>query len=94
MAKQASEQAAKKAAKYHLYVEGDADHLAPLGQYEGKNAEAAVGVFLAEKNGSHKAVRDRVRKGEQALVVVPDRNFTRVSAEVEVKERVKLTVKS
>lgn len=89
--KAAGEKKQKAPSKYHLYSEGSNGSLAVVGEFEGRNAEQAVGQFVNASNGDHAELREKVKSGQATLVVVPDRNLTRVSATVETKTTVKLT---
>ena len=82
--------APKAKAKYHLYEVGEGDVLSPVGVYEGRFAEQAVGAFIASP-GDHAELAEKVSKGDAKVAVVPDRNLTIVTATVETKTRVKLS---
>lgn len=79
----------RRKAKYHIYEDRE-NVLHPLGEFEGTFAENAVGAFI-ETPGEHSELAEQVKKGDATLVVVPDRNLTRVTAQVETKTKVKLT---
>jgi hypothetical protein len=78
----------KAKSEYHVYQE-DGDALVHLGSYMGRNAEQSVAAFI--ESGDHADVAEAVKSGEAALVVIPERNHTRVRAQVETKTRVKLS---
>lgn len=90
--KAASNGGTKKAlAKYHVFREASSGNLTKITEVEARNAELAVGVFI-KSPGEHAALAQEVQEGKAALVVVPERNYTRVKATVETKTKVKLSV--
>lgn len=67
---------------YHLFTEADDGCLQPIGQFEGRNAEDAAGDYYT-KTGTE--------ANGDVLVIIPDRNMSRVRAEVQTVSKVKLT---
>lgn len=66
---------------YHLFTEQKDGSLKPLGTFKGRRPDEIVTVFL---DGGGKA------NGEP-FVIVPDRNLSKVRAEVETTTKVKLS---
>lgn len=81
----------KPLAQYHMFSVDEKDVLTPVGTglYPAKTAEGAVTAFLLSP-GSDKVLARSVKEGTAAVVVVPDRNYTKVTAEVETRTKVKL----
>lgn len=71
-----------RTAKYHIYQEKQDGTLKHLGEAEARNAEMAASDFL-------KAHDDLL--GDEAFVVVPNRNISRIHAKVETTKRVRVT---
>jgi hypothetical protein len=90
-AKKASAKAAPKVSKYHVYQESDKGVLTPVSEVEARNAEHAVSSFI-DAPGDFADLAAKVTAGTAGLTVVPERNLSRVKAEVETKTRVKLSV--
>lgn len=66
---------------YHIFTEVEEGGLDPLGQFEGRNGTEAVQAYIDAGNESNGST----------FVVIPDRNYARVTVAVETKTRVKLT---
>lgn len=71
-----------RTAKYHIYQEKQDGTLTHLGEAEARNAEMAASDFL-------KTREDLL--GNEAFVVVPNRNISRIHAKVETTKRVRVT---
>lgn len=71
-----------RTAKYHIYQEKQDGSLQHLGEAEARNAEMAASDFL-------KGREDLL--GDEAFVVVPNRNISRIHAKVETTKRVRVT---
>ena len=71
-----------RTAKYHIYQEKQDGSLQHLGEAEARNAEMAASDFL-------KTREDLL--GDEAFVVVPNRNISRIHAKVETTKRVRVT---
>ena len=83
--------AKKKPALYHLYEQDDDRILTPVGDQEAKTAEGAVTAFLkGNHEGDTKKFVDAVRSGDAVVVAIPERNYTVVGAEEEVKTRLRI----
>jgi hypothetical protein len=83
--------AKKKPALYHLYEEAEDKSLTPVGDQEAKTAEGAVTAFLkGNHEGDTKEFVDAVRSGDAIVVAIPERNYTVVGAEEEVKTRLRI----
>lgn len=67
-------------ATYYVYEEQDGGSLKPLGNFKGRNAHEAVKAYMEDKGAN----------GGKPLVVVPQRNLSRVRAVVEHRKRVTL----
>lgn len=78
MAKGDGDKPEKKLALYHVFTE-QGGTLTRVGEAEGRNAEHAVQVL----SGDGDALVGKT------LVIVPDRNYTRVVPEVETTHRLK-----
>lgn len=85
------EKAPQKVSKYHVYSENGKGVLTPIGEFDARNAEHAVASFI-ETPGEHGELAEKVKIGEAGLTVVPERNLSRVKAQVETRTRVKLSV--
>lgn len=78
---------------YHVYLitDSETDVLERLGSYQARNAEGAVKMFIeAEGQDGNDEIRAGVAAGTDTVAVIPERNITRVTADVEVKRTVKL----
>jgi hypothetical protein len=71
-----------RTAKYHIYQEREDGSLTHLGEAEARNAELAASDFLK----SHEEML-----GNQPFLVVPNRNISRIHAEVETTKRVRVS---
>lgn len=71
-----------RTAKYHIYQEQQDGSLTHLGEAEARNAELAASDFLK----SHEETMT-----DKPFVVVPNRNISRIHAEVEMTKRVRVT---
>lgn len=72
-----------RTAKYHIYKEKQDGSLTHLGTAEARNAEMAASDFLKK--------HDEMLNEEEAFVVVPNRNISRIHAKVEMTRRVRVT---
>jgi len=71
-----------RTAKYHIYREQQDGSLQHLGEAEARNAEMAASDFLKNREDL---------LGDEAFVVVPNRNISRIHAKVETTKRVRVT---
>lgn len=71
-----------RTAKYHIYQEKQDGTLTHLGEAEARNAEMAASDFLK--------THDELL-GNEAFIVVPNRNISRIHAKVETTKRVRVT---
>lgn len=71
-----------RTAKYHIYQERKDGMLTHLGEAEARNAEMAASDFLK----GHEEMLDN-----QPFLVVPNRNISRIHAEVETTKRVRVS---
>lgn len=70
-----------RTAKYHIYQEKQDGSLTHLGEAEARNAELAASDFLKNREDL---------LGDEAFVVVPNRNISRIHAKVETTKRVRV----
>lgn len=82
--------AKKKPALYHLYERDEEGVLSPLADQEAKTAEGAVTVFLKTPPTDLTEFVEQVKNGEAVVVAIPERNYTVVGAEEEVKTRLRI----
>lgn len=82
--------AKKKPALYHLYERAEDGVLSPVADQEAKTAEGAVTVFLKTPPDGLQEFVDQVKNGEAVVVAIPERNYTVVGAEEEVKTRLRI----
>ena len=82
--------AKKRPALYHLYERDENGVLSPLADQEAKTAEGAVTVFLKDPPTELVEFVDQVKNGEAVVVAIPERNYTIVGAEEEVKTRLRI----
>jgi hypothetical protein len=78
----------KKPALYHIY---DAEKLADarIGSYDAINAMGAIAAFI--ESGDQEEIAEQVTNGNLVVAVVPERNQTVASAQVQTKTKVKLS---
>lgn len=78
----------KKPALYHIY---DAQKLAEarIGSYDAVNAMGAIASFI--ESGEQPEIAEQVTNGSLIVAVVPERNQTVASAQVQTKTKVKLS---
>ena len=74
----------------HLVAKGEKGVLTPIKDYEARTAELAVRAFIDAPPSSYKKLAEAVASGKEVVVVVPDRNYTEVGAEEEVKRTLKI----
>lgn len=83
-------QAKKRPALYHLYERDPEGVLSPLADQEAKTAEGAVTVFLKSPPSDLADFVEQVKNGEAVVVAIPERNYTIVGAEEEIKTRLRI----
>lgn len=71
-----------RTARYHIYQEQQDGSLTHLGEAEARNAEVAASDFLK----SHEDLLS-----DKPFVVVPNRNISRIRAQVETTKRVRVS---
>src|ERR1044072_1269123 len=83
--------AKKKApALYHLFHANTKKALVPVGDVEAKTAEGAVQVFVDKPPKGQEELAEAVKNGKAQLVVVPDRNYTVIGAQEEVRRTLRI----
>jgi hypothetical protein len=80
----------KAPALYHLFHANTKGSLQPVGDVSALSAELAVGVFVDKPPKEHAELAEKVKTGAAQLVVVPDRNYTVIGAQEEVKRTLKI----
>ena len=83
---------AKAPALYHLFSPNTKGALTPVCDLSDKTAEAAVSQFVNKPPEEHKELAEKVKNGQAQLVVIPDRNYTVIGAQEEVKRSLKIKV--
>lgn len=81
--------AEKKLALYHIFRKGEKGALLPVIDTKARNAELAVSAFI-ENPGKEKKLAEEVSAGKASVIVIPERNYTEVGAQEEVKRTVKI----
>lgn len=80
----------KPPALYHLFHANSKGALTPVADVTAKTAEVAVSQFVEKPSAEHAELAERVKNGNAQLVVVPDRNYTVIGAQEEVKRTLKI----
>lgn len=80
----------KPPALYHLFTLGAKKSLVPVGDVTAKTAEAAVSQFVNKPSEEQKELAEKVKTGSAQLVVIPDRNYTVIGAQEEVRRTLKI----
>lgn len=83
---------AKPPALYHLFHPNTKGALTPICDQTAKSAELAVSQFVTKPPKEHVELASKVANGQAQLVVVPDRNYTVIGAQEEVKRSLKIKV--